>query len=537
MKRITIWNGVWLGLFSGLVIVALAYLGFRLIGLPFIPFDILDLETRTLPGGLITAGIDAMVTTIRALNLGQTSVMAKLAEQFLSIIEFLLIGIVFGIVVAVLARRNRSKAVTAAEIIGLGLAAAAILVEILLGFPNTGVFFSSLWLVVLFVGWGWLMARVLLALHPIAESLPGQDAERRRFLYLIGAGSFTVLISALGVSLIREQQSIPETAATPNGGGPKADAANTSGLAQSPPASVLAKRIEPVPGTRPELTSNDRFYRVDINAAPPSINAKQWTLTVDGLVDRPSDLSLDELRARPAISQAITLECISNPLGGDLISTTRYTGIQLKALMNELGLQPGAQALFVSSYDGYFETVSMEDVLDEQTLLVYEMNGEPLPTAHGYPLRLYIPNRFGMKQPKWITHIKAVDQATSGYWEQRGWSNQAIPPTTSVIDKLYLPPEQQGTVWVGGIAYAGARGISKVEVQVDDGAWQAAELRDPPLSPLTWVQWRYTWPNVSTGRHIFRVRAYDGTGELQPTQYTDPHPSGATGISQVADNF
>ncbi len=534
MKRISIWNGVWLGLLTGLVVVALAYLGFRLFGLPFIPFDILDLETRILPGGLITAGIDAMVTAIRSLQLGQTSVVAKTVEQVLSVLQFLGLGILFGIAVAMITRRRRDQAVTWAELIGLLLGALAVVVEILLGFPNTGVFFSSLWLVLLFVGWGWLMARLLLALNPPPRELPGQDAERRRFLYLIGAGSFTVLVSALGVTLIRRQPSIPQTGLE---GGPEANASNTSGPAESPPAAVLAQRIQPVPGTRPEITTNDRFYRIDINAVPPTVDGSAWKLEIGGMVNNPTSLTLADIRARPSISQAITLECISNPLGGDLISATRYTGIQLKALLEELGLQPGAQGLYIESVDGFYETVSMDDMLDERTLLVYAMNGEPLPTAHGYPLRIYIPNRFGMKQPKWIERMTVVGQDQGGYWEDRGWSKQAIPPTTSVIDKLYLPPDQNNLVWVGGIAYAGARGIRKVEVQVDDGAWQAAELRDPPISPLTWVQWRYQWPSVTTGRHIFRVRAYDGSGDLQPVIYTDPHPDGATGIDQVADNF
>ncbi len=536
MKRISLWNGVWLGLLTGLVIMALAYIGFRLFGLPYIPFDIFDLEARILPGGVITAAIDTMVNVIRGLHLGQTSVVAKTMEQAMGVVEFLIIGVVFGVVVTALTRRNRAQAVPAAEIIGLALAALAVAVEFAIGFPNPGAFISSVWLAILFVGWGWLMARLLLALFPPPIEAPGMDAERRRFLYLIGAGSFTVLISALGVSLIGKQQPpVPLTGAST--GGPEPDASNTSGPAQSPPASTLAQRIQPVPGTRPELTSNDLFYRIDINTVPPSVDASTWKLEVGGMVDKPVSLTLDQIRARPSISEAITLECISNPLGGDLISSTRYTGIQLKQLMEELGVQPGAQGLYIESVDGFYETVSMADMMDERTLLVYEMNGEPLPAAHGFPLRIYIPNHFGMKQPKWITKMTVVGQNKSGYWEDRGWSETAIPPTTSVIDALYQPPSQTNTVQVGGIAWAGSRGISKVEVQVDNGPWQAAELRDPPLSPLTWVQWRYTWPNVTTGRHVFRVRAYDGTGALQPTGFAPPEPAGATGINQATKDF
>ena len=166
------------------------------------------------------------------------------------------------------------------------------------------------------------------------------------------------------------------------------------------------------------------------------------------------------------------------------------------------------------------------------------MNGKPLPQPHGFPLRIYIPNHFGMKQPKWITHMQAVDQKIPGYWVDRGWSDTAIPPTTSVIDVVDKdsPDPASGAIPVGGIAYAGARGISRVEVQVDDGPWQPAELRDPPYSPLTWVQWRFDW-TAAQGEHTFSVRAYDGNGDLQITEESPAHPNGATGIFQKTETI
>ena len=176
--------------------------------------------------------------------------------------------------------------------------------------------------------------------------------------------------------------------------------------------------------------------------------------------------------------------------------------------------------------------------MDERTLLVYEMNGEPLPVKHGYPLRIYIPNHYGMKQPKWIKRMEAIDHHGPGYWVDRGWSETAIPQTTSVIDTVAVDDEnpETGVIPVGGIAYSGARGISKVEVQVDEGPWQEVELRSPALSPLTWVQWRYLWKS-QPGRHTFKVRAYDGTGQLQETQPSPPHPNGATGIDSKTENI
>jgi hypothetical protein len=189
----------------------------------------------------------------------------------------------------------------------------------------------------------------------------------------------------------------------------------------------------------------------------------------------------------------------------------------------------------MTAVDGFYESMPVSEAMDDRTLLVYQMNGQPLPIEHGYPLRVYIPNHFGMKQPKWLISLEVIDHHASGYWVDRGWDNQAIPPTTSVMDAVdaegYDP--KTGLLPVGGIAYAGARGISKVEVQVDNGPWAAAELRTPPLSPLTWVQWRYFWKS-QIGQHIFRVRAYDGTGQLQVESPAPPEPTGATGIDSVS---
>ncbi len=245
-------------------------------------------------------------------------------------------------------------------------------------------------------------------------------------------------------------------------------------------------------------------------------------------------LTLDELRSRPAVSQFVTMQCISNPVGGDLTGTSRWTGVPFKDLLAEAGLQAAAVGIAVQSADGYYETVSRADALDDRTLLVYEMNGDPLAADHGFPLRIYIPDRYGMKQPKWITHMEAVAQPQTGYWVERGWSQEARPQTVSVIDTVALEAQSgsSATVPVGGIAWAGARGISKVEVQVDDGAWTEVVLRVPPLSPLTWVQWRYDWP-YQAGRHTFRVRAYDAKGAPQTAEVNDTFPNGATGYHAV----
>jgi DMSO/TMAO reductase YedYZ molybdopterin-dependent catalytic subunit len=540
-----LWGGL-AGGFTALTVVALAYLGNRLAGLPFLPFDLFDWMARILPGRLVIATIDLMVKVLDVLRLGPTSVVAKQAEQSIAIVQFVLGGFVLGLLLARLERRFGGWTGLTA---GVVLWFAALLVEAALGFSTAGfgsttTFPGILWLGILMVGWGAVLGRLVgetvsqastipeeqQAPAPPARTAPSQGGlSRRQFLYLVGAGSFVAWVSALGVSLAGESGARAETRPTP-----AAPAlGETSGPAQSPPQAVLEARFPAVPGTRPELTSTADFYRIDINTVPPQVDGSTWRLKLDGLVDHPLTLSLEELRAMPAQSQAITLECISNPVGGDLISTAVFTGVPFKLVLQQAGLQTGAQAVDMQAVDGFYESVPMAEAMDERTLLVYEMNGAPLPAAHGYPLRIYIPNHFGMKQPKWLQNMTVVAQPLIGYWVERGWSEQAVVKTTSVIDAI---DTQQGgqtrVVPVGGIAYAGARGISKVEIQVDGGAWQAAELRDPPLSPLTWVQWRFLW-NATPGQHVLSVRCTDGDGALQDATVADTFPDGATGYDQA----
>ena len=287
-----------------------------------------------------------------------------------------------------------------------------------------------------------------------------------------------------------------------------------------------------MPGTRAELTSNEDFYRIDINSVPPVISLDDWFLDVVGRFRNARSLSLEDIMAYPAVTQALTLSCISNWVGGDLIGTSYWTGARLRDVLEDLGLQPEAGALYLEAEDGFYETVVAEDMMDERTLLVYAMNGETLPVEHGFPLRIYIPNRYGMKQPKWIVRMEAIEAWRPGYWVDRGWSMEARPHIVSVIDTLAAEPDAEGIVPVGGIAWAGDRGISRVELQVDDGPWEEAELRTPPLSGLTWVQWRYNW-RATEGRHTLTVRATDGAGALQIAEKQDVHPDGATGYHSV----
>jgi hypothetical protein len=285
----------------------------------------------------------------------------------------------------------------------------------------------------------------------------------------------------------------------------------------------------------------EQHYRIDINTTPLEIDEKTWRLRVDGLVDAPLALTLADLRSQYApLHQFVTIACISNPVAGDLIGTTRWTGVSLKRLLADWRLKPTATHLKIRSADGFFEIVPLATVMaDERVMLAYAWDGVPLTAGHGFPLRIYIPNLYGMKQPKWIESIEATDHWEPGYWVDRGWDREARMKATSVVDTVAIGDIKrdggQMLVPIGGIAHAGARGVSKVEVQVDGGDWHPARLRTP-LSGLTWVIWRFDWP-FQQGHHTFAVRCYDGKGVAQTVDETSPHPAGASGIHSRSATF
>lgn len=540
--------GALLGALTSLPLIALFYLGAAFADLPFVPFDLFDWLARVLPGNVITAGIDAMVSLISLLRLGPISSTAKLLEQATGIFLVISGGALLGLLIA-LGIRNRglSGSRTGAVLTVLMFFAIAA-VEMSLGNVSGNGMIALLWLAILIVGWGRLLGGWLDSPELSAAPSPTSEEYRssRRTLLLKLAGSsigVAVVAAGLGRFLDLQRQAsgagqLLTTLATPTPSGTSPlSSAPTIAPELSPSAketleATLRDRVPAAPGTRPELTATKDFYRIDINTLPPTLDKGSWKLQVLGLFEQPRALTLSDLLAYPAVTQAITQACISNPIAGDLIGTVNYTGIRLRELLQDLGMRPETRALAVRAADGFYESVDMQDLMDPRTLLVYGINGETLPVDHGFPLRIYIPNRYGMKQPKWITAIEALDRDGPGYWVARGWSPTAFPQILSVIDTIAQDRIENGRVPIGGIAWAGDRGIKKVEVQVDNGEWAEAVLRTPTLSPLTWVQWRYDWP-MARGRHTFRVRATDGTGALQIEAVQDNFPAGATGYHSL----
>jgi len=388
-------------------------------------------------------------------------------------------------------------------------------------------FADGIWTFLALIVWGsglaWLQRR--LAQPSPSEPASAERLNRRQFVVRVGGAAALITVAGAGVGAVLGRRNEALTAA--------AEGQRWSATNALPNADATVQAVQ---GTRPEYTPLERYYRIDITLTPPAIEEADWRLRVEGLVDTPKEYTLGELRAYEPAHQFITMACISNPVGGELTGTTRWTGVPLKRLLNEWGLQDTASHLRISSADGFFEYVAVADIEnDERIMLAYEWDGVPLRTRNGFPLRVYIPDHYGMKQPKWIESIEVVDAWAPGYWVVRSWDKEARMRATSVIDtvatNMMLGAAQAGdiTIPIGGIAHAGARGIAKVEVQVDGGEWQQAELREP-MSELTWVLWRFEWPFVA-GEHTFTVRCTDGGGEMQLTDRRPPHPSGATGLN------
>jgi DMSO/TMAO reductase YedYZ molybdopterin-dependent catalytic subunit len=295
-----------------------------------------------------------------------------------------------------------------------------------------------------------------------------------------------------------------------------------------------------------QVTPNADFYRVDVNVFPPSVDSSAWSLNLHGLVSNPMTLNYSQLLSLPSVEEYATLECVSNKVGGDLMSTALWKGVQMKYVLETAGANPQTDYVVFRCSDGYDVGIPIQRAMEDGAILAYEMNGEKLPAEHGYPVRAIVPGLYGMMNAKWITDIELVSGAYEGFWQRRGWTNIAtyqtgstfITPGDSLLrDRFSLPSglgEVNGNpIPLVGAAFAGDRGIQKVEVSADGGStWQAASLYDP-LSKYTWVFWRLDWNPPSSGDYRLMVRATDGNGAVQVATMTDPFPNGATGFDVV----
>ena len=284
------------------------------------------------------------------------------------------------------------------------------------------------------------------------------------------------------------------------------------------------------------ITPNNRFYSVTKNVLDPDVARSLWRLRIDGRVDNPTTYTFDQLAALPGVTmQEATVSCISNDIGDGLVSNAVWTGISLRSLLEAAGLQqPTVKVVFYGA-DNYTDTIYLDKALDGKTFVAWEMNGAPLPKRHGFPVRLIVPGRFGEKSVKWVTRIEVVDYEAKGFYERQGWGPTFLTQTFSRFDE----PFNGQTVPVGattrlhGIAFAGDRGIQRVEVSTDDGqTWREARF-DYQRSEIVWVLWSIDWQPPRAGEHRLAVRAVDGNGNYQTSDTRGIAPDGATGYHRI----
>ncbi|WP_207591541.1 molybdopterin-dependent oxidoreductase [Halomontanus rarus] len=296
----------------------------------------------------------------------------------------------------------------------------------------------------------------------------------------------------------------------------------------SPPSGDPAFDFEGMP---PAITSPDSHYVVDITVNKPVIDPEEWTLQIDGTVQEPYELSYDELLAHEgSLEQPMTMVCISNQVGGDLIGTGHWTGVPLSELVADAGPTESAVDVVTHAADGYSEAIPIELVEREDILVAFGMGGRTLETEHGFPARLLIPGRYGMKMTKWITRIEIADRDHEAYWEGRGWDEEAVVETMAYVRGA----ERDGDrVEIGGVAFAGletgVEEISAVEVSVDGGdQWHEAEV-ESQIAPHAWRRWRYAFDAPDETEFDVVVRAIEADGTVQTDEESSPRPSGATG--------
>jgi DMSO/TMAO reductase YedYZ molybdopterin-dependent catalytic subunit len=360
------------------------------------------------------------------------------------------------------------------------------------------------------------------------DRIAGPNSGRRSFLVRAGAlGALAVFGGWFGRSMLEGRA-----------------AQVTAAVTEIPPPTVPAAIPGPdasfaIDGLTPLIVPNDEFYRIDTALITPAVGLDGWTLRVFGMVDKEVSLTFADLMQLPLVEQYVTIACVSNEVGGNLVGNTKWTGVRLADVLEMAGVQPGATQIVPRSVDGWtagFPTAWITDPSHpREAMIAVEMDGVPLPAEHGFPARMIVPGLYGyVSATKWLAEIELTTlESFDAYWVPRGWSKLGPILTQSRID---VPASgstvKAGVVPVAGVAWAPDRGISKVEISVDGGDWQAATLATE-IGPQTWVQWKVPW-QATTGQHVIEVRATDGTGEVQTAQVSPPPPDGARGHHQIA---
>ena len=301
----------------------------------------------------------------------------------------------------------------------------------------------------------------------------------------------------------------------------------------SPEAASFAR--PPSGGLETEVSPNSLFYVVSKNETDPTVDVDDWRLEITGLVDNPMTLTYEDLKTALPVEEYVTLECIGNVVGGDLIGNARWKGVRLSAILEEARLGPDVVDIAFEAADGFTNAVSLGRAMSGDVLVVYEMNGQPLPAEHGFPARIVVPGFYGYKSVKWLTKIEPVDHDFLGYWESRGRTDNPIIKTMSkIVTPTHGSSHPLGPLAVSGVAFSGDRGIATVELSTDgERTWSPVDRLSEPLSPFTWVSWDAVVEPNAQGPMVLSVRAVDGQGVVQTPIETGVYPDGKTGRHTV----
>ncbi|MDH4143081.1 MAG: molybdopterin-dependent oxidoreductase, partial [Chloroflexota bacterium] len=353
------------------------------------------------------------------------------------------------------------------------------------------------------------------------------DPARRSFLLQTGAIGVAAMVAGVaGRRLVEQTRSAPGDVAVTIP--PALDIA-----AELPTGADLSPTID---GLTPIVIPNETFYRIDTALLTPTVDVADWSLRIHGMVERETTLTWDELLALPIFEQYVTIACVSNEVGGRLVGNAKWSGVRLRDVLELAGVRDGATQLVGRSVDGWTAGMPTAWVMDpsREPMIAVRMNDEPLPPAHGFPARLIVPGLYGyVSATKWLSELELTTlEALDGYWVPKGWAKEAPILTQSRIDTP-KGTVASGRVPIAGVAWAPDRGISRVEVSIDD-TWYDATLSQP-ISDATWVQWVLPW-DATAGRHTIRVRATDGNGDVQTESRTPPAPDGARGWDVVSLN-
>jgi DMSO/TMAO reductase YedYZ molybdopterin-dependent catalytic subunit len=354
------------------------------------------------------------------------------------------------------------------------------------------------------------------------------DWTRRRLIQRGGAVALgSVAVAVFGRWLLEKARIPVEAGALPEPAVP----------ATLPTGADIATADLTSAGLTPIVMPNDRFYRIDTAFVPPAVDVTTWTLRIHGMVDREVTLTYDQLIALPIIEQFVTIACVSNEVGGDLVGNAAWRGVSLRDVLAMAGVQAGATQLVGRSVDGFTVGMPTAWVMDESRvpMIAVGMNGQVLPRLHGYPARLIVPGLYGyVSATKWLSELELTTlEAFDAYWVPLGWAKEAPILTQSRIDVpqngASLAP---GRTTIAGVAWAPDRGVEGVEVSIDQGPWLPATI-SAPISDATWVQWVLPW-DATSGTHSVEVRATDGTGAVQTADMSRPAPDGARGHHRIA---